>query len=427
MNRITSRTFFVSVVGILSLVLAGVADAQPSYSIDAQGPTVASGVIPIGSVGGPINEGDILMPTGVGVLPPPAVSTSALSGLRLPVGAPGAPPVEVDALSYGIDHPLTPNQPNKLITHAWSFSVDEFAVGLPGVPAPSVSSEGALAAGEASADIYGTTTPPGPLPLAFGGNTGLFDGNGGATPFLAPGLNLVEPNLPAPGGLPDPGDNLDAWDIDTPVGIGPLGYAGPVYFSLDSGFADPLEAPGPNFGSAAAAVSPAVGGDILYSFPGAGAPVFYAIAPMLGLDASGPDSDDLDALVLWDNGDLLYQPTTGPYSWLGGATDMVLYSVRRGSAVIGTVDSILGLPIEEGDILVPTLAAPTGPFTPGIFVPAEVLGLATFRSGMPTYQGFADDLDALDVLQFETIIPEPTSLALLAIGLAAVAMRRRQD
>jgi hypothetical protein len=81
---------------------------------------------------------------------------------------------------------------------------------------------------------------------------------------------------------------------------------------------------------------------------------------------------------------------------------MVLFSVRRGSPVIGMPDSFFGIPIEEGDILAPPLATASGGLTPfpAIFIAAENLGLATARSGLVPAGFFADDLDALDVTQF---------------------------
>jgi hypothetical protein len=71
---------------------------------------------------------------------------------------------------------------------------------------------------------------------------------------------------------------------------------------------------------------------------------------------------------------------------------MLLFSVRRGSAVIGTPDSLFGIPISPGDILIPPVFA-GGP--PAIFIAAEWLGLATTRSMGVPFGG--DDLDALDV------------------------------
>jgi len=401
-------SFLLETVFALPLLVVGQAFAQPTYSVDVQGPTFVSGVA---------SGSDILTPVGAGMVSPPAI---AIPGGALGVGptAPGFD--ELDALSYGRD-PLLLNQP--LVRHRWSFSVDEFAVGQPGVPGPSVTTEGAGGpVGEASADVYATLTLSGPTGVAIGGNSGVFDGNGGATPFLAPGLNLFEPNPPSPF-TTDGGDNLDAWDIDTPppVVVSGQAYTTPVYFSLDSSFGDPLESPLYNTGTAI--VNGFVGGDVLVTSTAFGAPALYASAASLGLDTTGTDTDDLDALVLWDNGDGVYQPTDGPYSWAGGLTDMLLYSVRRGSALIGSLDAILGVPIEEGDILVPFAFS-----TPGIFIPAEVLGLATLRTNgaTGTFQGFADDLDALDVLEFIVVIPEPGTLLLACMGLVGIVSTRRR-
>jgi len=131
---------------------------------------------------------------------------------------------------------------------------------------------------------------------------------------------------------------------------------------------------------------------------GPGGPVLlYAAAFQLGLDMFGPGIDDLDALVLVENGIPGYQPSAmpfPPFNWGGGGADMLLYSVRRGSAVIGFPDSCLGLPIEEGDILVPPPGGPGAP--PCVLIAAENLGLATLCSGFAGPFG-ADELDTLDV------------------------------
>jgi len=125
--------------------------------------------------------------------------------------------------------------------------------------------------------------------------------------------------------------------------------------------------------------------------------------------------------VIWENGVPGFQIPTDPYSWLGpNPTDMMLFSLRRESplATGGTLDPLgSGLTIEPGDILVPLAGRP-----PGIFVPAESLGLATRRNDPAIPSG--DDLDALDVLLAETVIPEPASLSLLGLGLALWAAHR---
>ena len=393
------------------VLFAGEAPAQPTYSIDVQGPTAG---------GGFVSEADILTPIGAGIAPPPAVVIpGGPAGLGIGVTAIGFR--ELDALSYGTD-PLLLNTTPPVLGVDWSFSVDEFAVGLPGVPFPSVTTEGAFSpVGEASADIYSTLTGPGPVGLFFGGNTGIFDGNGGATPFPAPGLNLVEPNPPAPFAT-DSGDNLDAWDIDQPPppAIPGTAFPVPVYYSLDSDFPDPLE--GIPFNTSTALANGFVGGDVLVSTIVGAGPALFAPAFDLGLDLTGTDTDDLDALVLWENGNGAWDPTMGPYSWTAGS-DMLLYSVRRGSALIGVADALLGIGISEGDVLVPM-----GPGAiPGIFVPAEVLGLATLRSvgAAGTFQGHNDDLDALDVLQ--RIVPEPASIGLLGLGMAMLLGRRKRN
>jgi len=426
-----------SVASVLLLLAAcGTAAAAPTYSIDYQGPTAGMAII---------SEGDILTRVPPGT---PAVAPAVV----IPVGALGVMPgvmgmQEVDALSYGHDVLVMPDWPS-----TWTFSVDEFAIGLQGNVGsiiPSVFFEGASGPngvgpgiGEAAADVFYAIPPPGPIPplAVMWPNAQLYDGDGipdvagaamaGNPVCSQPGLNLIEPNVPTPMQVPDPGDNLDALDMDTTSKD--LTGGGPVYFSLDSYWPDPLESPGlpPNTGTAVGQGMGFVGGDVLVVQPG-GMPMVYAQAFMLGLDwFGGPDSDDLDALILRDNGNGIYDPVEGPFSWLAG-TDMLFFSVSRGSAIIGMPDTLWGAPIEEGDILIPM-----GPgIAPAIFIPAEALGLTTVRAQMagmepiimwgipnPAYFGqdiWGDDLDALDV------VPEPCGIALLGLTLLAQRRRRR--
>lgn len=408
----------IALVGV-AIIAAQNTTAQVTYSVDAQGPTIG---LASGGVGAPITEGDVLMPTPpTGPLPPPTVLIPGGVG----AGTLGISPTiggfsELDALSYGGDSVV-----QQTGTYYYYFSVDEFAVGQPGPPPvpPNVTTEGAFGALEASADVY-VYAPPGPIPPApplppgpVFGNTGVYDGNGGISPFASPTLNLWEPNPPTFFTTPDLGDNLDAVDIDTP----PIVPA--AFYSMDSAFVDPYEGPPYNTGTASA--NGFFGGDVIMTTAGGG-PTLYAPAITLGLDLFGPDTDDLDALILNDTTDGspgVFTPTIGPYSWLGG-TDMLLFSVRRGSALIGVADGIFGAPIEPGDILVPM-----GPGTvPGIWIPAEALGLATVRSGVALIEGplpVGDDLDALDVTQ--QLVPEPSACALAGIAAAAAFLRRRQS
>ena len=350
--------------------------ATPTFSIDFQ--SLTNG-LPDTWFGRPIAPDDILSPALAGAGPP--VGSPAAGPLPAPGIAYGAMPLspptglglgymfpgELDALSYGRD-----DYSGGLLPDIWHFSVDRFAAGIPTMTSPDVFTEGVLGNCEAAADVFKNW-----FPLSWN-NTAYTDGNGIA-PSGALGVGLIELG----GGLfPDPGapkddDDLDALDIDTTV----VDVSGnmPIYFSLDARFQDPLDMIG-NTGSAG--LNGFVGGDIMVSVGGTLG--MYAAAAQLGLDLEGVDSDDLDALVLVEDGDGIYQP----------ALDFVAFSVRRGSGVIGMIDSLIGIPISEGDILVPPKVGAAGP---GILVRAEWLGLATMRSGADTPYGFDDDLNALDV------------------------------
>ena len=375
--------------------LASTSPGQVLYSIDFRGPsngTPATG-------GGCIGAGEILLtPGGPAFAPIPAPGIfipSGLGGLGLvPIPAvcicppPGVAVCarEVDALSLGFDTPIAPMQ---MLAGTFVFSVDACSMGIAGAPlAPNVATETPI--GDSPADTFESLilppAPVGPFALVPGmGNTGILDGNGLVSPSgaLYRGLGLVEPRMPGPAIT---GDDVDALDIGPVPAIWT-----PVYFSLDSAFPNACSGM-PNSGSAA-----------LFGFPPAavlvtpvpgGPPVVYAPPALLGLDAFGAGTDDLDALALAENGVVGYQPSLAPYGWLAAGADMLLFSVRRGSAVVGMPDSIFGLPIEPGDILVPPVAGGLSPF-PGIFVAAEALGLATVRAGA----GMAAELDALDTVR----------------------------
>jgi len=378
--------------------LASVASAQYSFSIDWHSPTVG---LPDGFTAVPITEGDILRPataTGgpaLGPLGVPGIYVSAGgAGLGLAawptcVGHPGGTPcaVELDAFSYGRDAMLIPQGPGGGVQ--LQFSVDEFAMAplLPPAP-PSIGSE--FPSGDSSADVFMTAAPilggPHPPFAAMVGNVGIVDGDGlpSGSGAVYPGTGLIEPNFP---GFPNLGDNLDALDFTNPgfTSFPPLG----VFFSLDAPFFD-VASGVPNTGSAP--IHGFSAADVMWSMAPGGPPVLFAPAPALGLDIAG-GMDDLDALCLLENGSGVYEPSQQAWDWMGGGTDMLLFSVRRGSPVIGMPDSIFGIPIEEGDVLttpLPTALGGVSPF-PGIFVAAENLGLGTLRSGLP-----ADDLNALD-------------------------------
>jgi len=346
------------ILALAALLLATPLVAQsPSFSVDFQSFSVPGVRLPDEILVAPFAA--VIIPSGAfGLVPTP------ITGL-----------IEIDALAQGNDTPLRINSSGSWTTPAnFVLSVDEFATGIPGA-VPDVFSEGAVGNMEAAADLY-LSRPPvwAACTVLAGGNTGIFDGNGIA-PFGGPPLGLFEPNFPTFGAVPDRGDNLDAADW--------LAVAPPLFFSLDEPYPDPFEAPFANSGTAPA--NGFSGADILLSF--GGFPVVYAPPVALGL----LPTDDVDALILWDNGDFVFQPPMKPFDWQFAGTDMLLFSLRRASPTIGMPDSLCGLPIEEGDILMPPIGG-AGP--PAIFIPAETLGLATLRSGVFTFTGLGDDLDA---------------------------------
>jgi len=402
-------------------LLAGASSAQAQFqfSVDYFGPTIST---PDSLYAWPITEGDILLPTtppllpAFGPLPAPSIDRAAGPGGLPPLDLglfgyapcvghlPGTPcTVEVDALSHGRDNPMDPMFPYSLASMIW-FSVDRFAMGTPpGLAGPSVSTEAPF--GEAATDVFSAFgLIPGPLPpfAVPPANIGIVDGDGLPSPsgFTYPGVGIFEGAF---------SDNLDALDSEMPPGI----Y--PTYFSLEGAIADPLTGV---VGSGSAMFHGFSPSDILMS-PGPGMPPgLFTIAGALGLDLFGFGTDDLDALIMFENGTGVYEPALGPYAWTMGGADMVLFSVRRGSAVIGSPDSIFGIPIEEGDILMPPIPGGLSPF-PGIFIAAENLGLMTVRSGFPVLHG--DDLDAADA-RFQPLVDCDLDgledAAAIAIGIA---------
>lgn len=382
------------------------AQNPPTFSIDWRSRSKA---LPAGGTGVLLNEGRILvavsgMPS-VGPQPAPlSFLDAAQLGLTLAGGCtvqgPGIPcQIDVDALSYGGDARFT----TVLSTQArLFFSVDPYAVGRALAPtsilSPNVRGEAQFF--DAPADVFfaagaRTGIPPlgGPTPVVPPDNVGVIDGNGrdnlpSGTPFTYPGLGLIEPDLAIlpPPTLDMPGDNLDALSLEPPAPPGSR-----VYFSLDGAFTDPLTG---LQNSASAQANGFLPGMVLVKVLGSvGLPTVFAQPNQLGLDIGGPGTDDLDALILFENGDGQFQPASALYAWnTVGGPDMLIFSVRRGSALIGQTDSLLGLPIEAGDLLINPLQAGQ---KPRIFIAAENLGLATERSGQ-VLEG--DDLDGAGCL-----------------------------
>lgn len=392
---------------IAAALLCAPASAQVQFSIDWKSQSVSRP--DSSSAPRPITEGDVLAPDQAPKLGPLAAPDVKVLGSELflqgypgCVGHPGGTPcaIEVDALSSGMDAEF---RPSPLFRRRIWFSVDEWASGHPATPTSpvhaTVFNQGNPTQGpvptpgvfDAAADVFvDVNLPPGPIGPNFGlrNNSLALDGNGlaSANGFRSPGLGLLEPrNTTLP--FPYPGDNLDALEIGTDLASAPI-----VFFSLDSSFGDTLAGVA-NTGSALA--NGFVGGDVLRTNVAGTAVLRYANASQLGLDRFGVDTDDLDALVLAENGDGVYQRSQTPYDWLTGTKDMLVFSVRRGSAVVNQLDSIFGVPIQPGDLLVPPVAGGLSQ-NPGIFIAAEALGLRTER-GSPSDVG--DDLDAVDVTE----------------------------
>lgn len=386
------------------LASAGVAQVAPEqvrFSIDRRSPTNGE-LDTFNGLG--ITEGDVLVPataTGgpaYGPLPNPGILIRSIPSALLPslglhgsttcaapVGVPCG--VEVDALSFGADYRI---DPGSLAAGTYVFSVDLCSQGAPGSPLfPNVLSE--APAMDHMTDVFedlGLPPPPlAPFPMiAAAGNSGIIDGDGLTSPTgaLYPGLGLFEPGM-----LTVIGDELDALDLDPPSNA-----LFPVYFSLDG---DLLEPCWNQQGSNSAAIHGFSPADVLVTMLPDGPPQIYAYASQLGLGITFVPADDLDALAIAENGIPGYQPSQVPFDWLPSSTtaptDMLLFSVRRGSIVVGITDSIFGIQIEPGDILTTPLAGGQSQF-PGIFIAAEWLGLRTSR-GAP-WDAPRPDLDALD-------------------------------
>jgi hypothetical protein len=379
------------VLGVVALV-AGSASAQNQigFSVDWMSTVIGQ---PDTAYANPITEGDILRPAAFvpafGPLPLPGIALTGgfapgPAGLGLLGHAPcvghnaGTPCiVEVDAISYG-NEALTGTTATPLSGNL-AFSVDRQALGMFSSAFPDVLSEAACfnASSDVFVDLGLGVGPLAPFAATFPGNVGVVDGDGmvSCSGALYAGLGLPE--------NPPPNDNLDGLAVGAPPNSFP---AGGVYFSLDDTFVDPLTG---IFNSGSAQAHGFVGGDVLHTAISGGVPALYAAANQLGLNLTGA-LDDLDALALRENGAPGYQPSLVPNDWIGGATDMLLFSVRRGSALIGQLDGWLGIPITEGDVLTTPL---NGLGMPCIYVAAENLGLYARIAGAPN-----DDLDALDVL-----------------------------
>lgn len=136
------------------------------------------------------------------------------------------------------------------------------------------------------------------------------------TAGMGPGV-YVESTDPAPPILPGTHDNVDAFDIAPADTSGDFVGDKRIYYSVnpDQPVLNPLI-----YTSAA---------DIYRTEPGSLAPALFAPAIMMGLDTLGPNSDDMDALVLYD---------LGVAGVLEPGVDFALFSLSPGSRSLQTYE-----------------------------------------------------------------------------------------
>jgi len=351
----------ISLAATLALAATPAAAQSVRFSIDLGSSSIGA----VGYDGSLLEAGTILHPEydppALGPLNPPGASILPAQ-LGLTAGT-----KEVDALSHGRDaRPNAGVAPGQVL-----FSVDRNSHAQGTAPWANVRNERPEASSDAFVNVLGAPVLPAGSGVA-GHHAAVLDGNGLAHP--------VSGHVRGGLGLAETGDRLDGIDH-----VGGAGGLGQLYFSLDP---------------AAAAAHGALPGDVLVSNLGGGFGV-YVSAAVLGLDQAGAGLDDVDALAVWDNGDNVYEPPADPnnpggqpYQWGNATGDMVLFSVTRGSAIIGALDSHFGLAIQPGDVL--TVPEPLSPISgnPAIVLAAERLYLQTDRAALVQM----DELDALDVL-----------------------------
>ena len=263
---------------------------------------------------------------------------------------------------------------------ALSFSVDRFSFGF---PPGAVAAEAML--NQQPGDVYESTDRylapmrfagtlgggpfAGWLPASMGGlPSNLLRIDDSALGLVCGGV-ILPPGVMAPPIGPGTHDNVDALDLQL-LTSWTAGYLNWTYFTI---YADE---------AAAVGISAA---DILDIPPGAGGGVAappYAPAMAMGLDmVGGPNSDDIDALVVFDNG------APGGPAWGGpGAEpiiDYALFSLAPGSA------SLMAFGVDAADVCFTDF---TGAFA--VYAPSATLGLMGAPGGFP---GTGDNLDALEI------------------------------
>ena len=292
------------------------------------------------------------------------------------------------------------------------FSVDRLTPGLPGS-----ASAAEFAVGQQPGDIY-VSTATFPNPAAFVGALGAGPfagplpsaGVGGSNALaidesafgLLTAAGVVAPGVPAGPITPGSHDNVDAYDHRSLIPASPIAPLGvyPVhsYFAIA-----PDEA-------VAVTASAADIFDTAAFAPGT-ASIPFAPAATLGLDSAGPNTDSIDALVMFDGGASLGGPANGGAGAEPGR-DFALFSLAPGSAsLMPGVFTPAGL--SASDVFFTDF---TGAF--GVFAFPGDTGLLPGAPGFP-FQN-QSNIDALEIR-----VPEPAGLGLLMIAVAGTALRRR--
>ncbi len=375
----------------LSTTAAAQGGPELTFSIDFSGPTINR---PGDATGRPITDGDLLVRTG-GLFTPagPQITFPAIFLDRYDACEGHMPGVtcglEVNAISFGRDARLRPNPAYRFNV---LFSVDEFSRGRQGAAGSSADVFSESAGAEASTDLYFSSLV-GAGPFTAQANRAYADGDGnrvqqGAASVF--GLGLVEPTIPEPSTL-DSGDNIDAVEY----GEAFQASSDRLFFSLESGRARCFEQ-GSSFDSAGNQVvlgsaTPASSADVLVWSAALGGVAVYASAAELGLDQFQVSEDDIDALMVFENGQFGYTPPVNLYDWNSSqGSDLILFSVRCGSNIVGQIDPVTNRAISEGDILI---KLDNGSLLPQVFIPAEALGLRSTAAG----DLVNDELNALDI------------------------------
>ena len=245
------------------------------------------------------------------------------------------------------------------------FSVDPFSVGAPGTGVDGEASGGGLpgSLGDQPADLFFSGGAGFNVQVADGDGVIAFPGTPTAPPVAPLGLSEFFTSATA--------DNLDALDLRP----GPPG--GTLFWSVGAGTAG---APGPYV--------PFMASDIFIGAPVglySAAPVPYLTGATMGMSVA----DDIDGLVVFEG---------GAAGWSAG--DSILFSLSPGSVSFPGFGGT-----GPGDIY----SYSFGAAAPTLFASAASLGL----TGL-------DDVDAFD------IVPEPSRMVLLALGVLALSLRRRR-